>query len=141
MGMGQAVNRPVGRGCISNWGQIGRLQVAATIAKSTCVDYTPKLKCTRGAPTRLTRRELPGVLAGLLTPTARRPCVHTLRAYRKGGRAWRLNNAAGRGVARRTRMTLPQIHGTRQQIPLTLTIHVGYANMAASLTRCVIQAS
>ena len=33
-------------GCISNWGQIGRLQVAATIAKSTCVDYTPKLKCT-----------------------------------------------------------------------------------------------
>ena len=36
---------------MSNWGQIGRLQVAATIAKSTCVDYTPKLKCTlkRGA--------------------------------------------------------------------------------------------
>ena len=33
-------------GCISNWGQIGRLQVAATIAKSTCVDYAPKLKCT-----------------------------------------------------------------------------------------------
>jgi len=32
---------------ISNWGQIGRLQVAATIAKSTCVDYTSKLKCTQ----------------------------------------------------------------------------------------------
>ena len=38
------------RGRISNWGQIGRLQVAATIAKSTCVDYTPKLKCTRLTP-------------------------------------------------------------------------------------------
>ena len=33
-------------GCISNWGQIGRLQVAATITKSTFVDYAPKLKCT-----------------------------------------------------------------------------------------------
>ena len=40
------------QGCISNWGQIGRLQVAATIAKSTCVDYTPKLKCTLFADQR-----------------------------------------------------------------------------------------